>query len=111
MNELTILWTNADIVTFDKMVAMYAKNAMLHHWWEKVTLLIWGATAKLSAESDIVEQRFLEMKQLGIRLVACKGCADQLNVTQRLEEMGVEVIYTGEMLTSLLKEDKKLLTI
>jgi hypothetical protein len=111
MDELTILWTNADILTFDKMVAMYAKNSILHHWWDKVTLIIWGATAKLTAESEVVQQRLQEMKHLGIRLVACKACADQLNITQRLEEMGVEVIYMGQPLTDLLKENKKLLTI
>jgi len=111
VDELTILWTNADILTFDKMVAMYAKNSIIHHWWERVTLLIWGAPAKLIAESELVEQRMQEMKQLGIRLVACKACAEQLNVVQKLESMGIEVMYTGEMLTALLKEDKKLLTI
>jgi hypothetical protein len=39
-DELYILWTNADEVTFDKMVVMYAKNSMLKHWWDALTCLL-----------------------------------------------------------------------
>ena len=39
-NELIILWTNADEITFDKMIRMYARNSILKHWWEKVTIII-----------------------------------------------------------------------
>jgi len=39
METLNILWTNADLVEFDKMVAMYARNAKLKHWWDHVVVL------------------------------------------------------------------------
>jgi len=29
--ELVILWTNADEMTFDKMVRMYSRNSILKH--------------------------------------------------------------------------------
>ena len=50
-NHLYILWTNADVLTSDKMVMMYSINAKLYKWWDKVTVIIWGATAKLAAEN------------------------------------------------------------
>lgn len=42
-----ILWTNADLHTSQFMVMMYARNSMLRGWWDHVTVIIWGATAKL----------------------------------------------------------------
>jgi hypothetical protein len=67
MAHLHILWTNGDELTFDKMVAMYSRNAMLHHWWEEITLIIWGSPAKLTAESELVAQRIKELIQVGDR--------------------------------------------
>ena len=110
-NELVILWTNADEVTFDKMVNMYARNSILKHWWEKVTIIIWGRTAKLTAESEVVQEGIKQLLHIGVKVSACKACSDQLGVSKNLEDLGIEVKYWGEGLTTILKENKKLLTI
>ena len=108
---LYILWTNDNLVTSEKMVFMYAINAKRHAWWENVTIIVWGATAKLAAENPDIQQLITEAQLEGVHITACKACADQLGVTQNLEDMDIEVIYWGEPLTRLLKEDKKLITI
>ena len=90
---------------------MYAINAKRHAWWENVTIIVWGATAKLAAENPDIQQLITEAQLEGVHITACKACADQLGVTQNLEDMDIEVIYWGEPLTRLLKEDKKLITI
>ena len=46
-NRLYILWTNDNVITAENMVFMYATNALVHGWWEEVTLIILGAAAKL----------------------------------------------------------------
>jgi hypothetical protein len=111
MDHLYILWTNADEIVFDKMVAMYARNSLLKHWWGEVTIIVWGSTAKMAASSDIVKQRITELQQVGVKLSACKACSDSLGVTESLERMGIEVKYWGESLTGILKENEKLITI
>jgi len=111
MDHLYILWTNADEIVFDKMVAMYARNSLLKGWWNAVTIIIWGPTAKLAASSEIVRQRITELQQVGVKLSACKACADSLGATESLKNMGIEVKYWGEGLTNLLKDDEKLITI
>ena len=63
-DELHILWTNADIITSEKMMFMYARNALLNRWWKKVTVIIWGATEKLAAENKIIQGR-IEVKPWG----------------------------------------------
>ena len=54
--HLHILWTNADQITFQAMVAMYSKNSLLRGWWDDVTVMIWGARAKLTAENPSVQE-------------------------------------------------------
>jgi hypothetical protein len=111
MSKLYILWTNADEVTFDKMVAMYARNAKIERWWDEVTVIVWGSTARLAAESPVARQRIAELLQVGVLVSACKACSDSLGTTDRLEAMGVAVEYWGEGLTRILKDGEKLLTV
>jgi hypothetical protein len=47
----------------------------------------------------------------GVEFSACKACADELGVTERLEALGIEVIYWGEPLTRVLREKSPLLTV
>ena len=109
--HLYILWTNDDPVTAEKMVFMYGINALLKGWWDRVTLIIWGATAKLTAEDPDIQKKIEEALGAGVHVTACKACADQLGVTEKLEAMRIEVKYWGEPLTALLKNNEKLLTI
>ena len=111
MEKLYILWTNADEVVFDKMVAMYARNSKIKGWWKDVTIIIWGPTAKLAVESESVALKIKELIHEGVALSACKACSDALGATDRLRDMGVEVKYWGEGLTNILKSGEKLLTV
>lgn len=111
MDKLNILWTNADETAFDKMVAMYARNAKVNGWWNEITVLIWGSTARLAAQSELAELRIRELLQVGVGVVACKSCSDSLGTTEKLQAMGVDVRYLGEELTRILKSDEKLLTV
>ena len=110
-DHLYILWTNDDPITAEKMVFMYGVNSLLKGWWDKVTLVIWGAPAKLSAENTQIQGKIKEALDAGVHVTACKACADQLGVTETLEKMNVEVKYWGEPLTKILKTGETLLTI
>lgn len=54
--HLHILWTNADVTTAKLMVMMYARNAMKNGWWKEVTVIVWGATVKLLAENEELQE-------------------------------------------------------
>jgi len=111
MDKLYILWTNADEIVFEKMVEMYAHNSLLNGWWNNITIIIWGSTVLLAAESNPVRQGIRSLLNDGIHVSACKACSDSLQVTEKLEELGVEVKYWGEDLTTLLKSGEKLLSV
>ena len=110
-SDLYILWTNDNEITAEKMVFMYGINSKLQQWWKNVTIILWGAPVKLTAENRAIQKLIKEAKEAGVHLTACKACADQLGVTDILEDLDIEVIYWGEPLTKLLKDNEKLITI
>jgi len=107
--HLNILWTNADPIAAEKMVFMYSINSLKRGWWKEVTLIIWGSTAKLVAEDEHIQEKVKEALEAGMIVSACKACADQLGCTQVLEELGIEVLYWGEPLTQLIKNENHLM--
>lgn len=109
--KLYILWTNADVITSEKMVLMYGANSIIQGWWEEVTIIIWGAPSKLVAENSEIRERVKSAMIAGVRVSACKACADQLGVSESLLSLGIEVKHWGQGLTEILKNDEKLITI
>ena len=109
--HLYVLWTNDNPITAEKMVFMYTINSLIHGWWEKVTLIIWGAPAKLVSENVKIQENIKEALDAGVHITAYKACADQLEVTEILEKLGIEVKYWGVPLTELLTSQEALLTI
>ena len=110
-SRLYILWTNADPLTAEKMVMMYATNSRLKNWWDEVVVIIWGATAKYVAEDAHIQEMIKTAQLAGVSFSACRACAEQLGVAGHLQEMGIEVIYWGEPLTQILRDNEKLITI
>ncbi len=109
--SLYILWTTSEVETFDEMVFMYAFNAKKQKWWNKITVIIWGASAKLAGNDEVVQLKIKDLINGGVHVSACKACAEDLGVSKLLEDIGVEVKYWGNPLTEVLKSDAKLLTI
>lgn len=111
MDRLNILWTSSDKATFQSMLAMYTRNALGNGWWDEVNILIWGGSTKLALEDKEVQEGIIELIDSGVSVEACKACADMHGVSQVLVELGVNVRYTGTILTDYIKSDVKLLTI
>ncbi|HRT70127.1 MAG TPA: DsrE family protein [Syntrophales bacterium] len=109
--HLYVLWTNDNLITAEKMVFMYTVNSLVRGWWEEVTLIIWGATAKLVGENADIQKKVKEAMDAGVHVTACKACSDQLGVTQTLEDLKIEVKYWGAPLTEIIAKGEKLLTI
>lgn len=109
--ELTILWTNSDPFTACEMVLLYALNAKRNAWWDEVTVLIWGGSAKLITEDQEVLQALEENIAAGVHFTACKKCTDDLGVSEQLEALGIELKYWGVGLTQLIKSGAPLLSV
>ena len=92
------------------MVFMYTFNGKKNDWWEDITLLVWGASTKLLSYDVELQQYVAAMKEQGVRVIACKACAEQWGVADKLQEVGVEVFYTGTFLTEWIKSGAPIVT-
>ena len=106
-----ILWTSGDREVALKMVFMYSLNCKKYSWMDNVRLLIWGPSAKLLSEDAELQKYLSELKKAGVELYACKACADMYGVSEELTNLGVTVVYAGEMLANLQKEGWSVLSI
>lgn len=103
-NKLVVVWTSGDKEVALKMVFMYTYNAKKYEWWDDITLLVWGPSSKLLSEDEELQEYVQKMLNEGISVLACKGCADEYGVSDKLAEIGITVKYTGKDLTNFIKE-------
>lgn len=105
-DELVVLWISGDREVALKMAFMYTLNSKRFKWgWKNVTLVVWGPSAKLLTEDKELQEHIFDMKERGVRLLACKKCSDQYGVSDALRQLGIEVKYVGKPLTDYLRDD------
>ncbi|UPT76826.1 DsrE family protein [Sulfurovum sp. XGS-02] len=110
MDKLLIVWSSAEIEVAKKMVLLYSSVILPRGYWDKAHLMIWGPSAKLLAENRELQEMVSKIKQTGVALSCCVVCSDEYGVTEKLALLGIDMIHTGELLTSALKEEWKVIT-
>jgi len=108
-DKLAIIWTSGDREVALKMVFMYTFNSRKYGWWDDITLVVWGPSAKLLSEDEELQDYIRRIDSAGVTLKACKACADMYGVSEALESLGIEVKYMGEI-TNYIKEGRHVLT-
>ena len=103
-DKLLVVWTSADRDVALNMVLMYVQNA------QQVTLLIWGPSQQLLLQDAEIGDKLTEMRQDGVRLIACRACADKYGIADNLTSRGIEVFGTGPTLTDWLKSDSRVIS-
>jgi len=81
----------------------YPFNAAAHGWMDEVKIILFGPSEKLAATDPEIQDRLQEAIASGIPVMACKWCADRMEVTPALEALGIEVLYVGTVISDLLK--------
>ena len=51
------------------------------------------------------------MQKAGVKTVACRACAEKMEIDEQLKALDVKVFYTGQFLTDWLQSEKKMLTV
>ena len=110
-SELLILWASGEKETALHMVFLYGINCIRKGWWDEVTLLVWGAATRLAAEDAEIQAQIAAAREMGLRVIGCKRCAEKLEVVETLQGFGVDLFYTGEYLTEWIQSGKKMLTV
>ena len=107
--KLVIVWSSADRDVALQMVFMYASTSKQLGMWDDMTLVVWGPSAKLLAEDEMLQVLIKNMINAGIVVKACKLCSDHYGVSVKLEKLGIIVKYMKE-LTDYIKEGRHILT-
>lgn len=101
--SLFIIWSSADPEVAHNAALMYAHNSLKRGWWERVRFIIWGPSAKLTATDPDIQAKLLEMKADGVEILACRACADNYALAEKLEAQGIDVVYVGSIVTEMLQ--------
>jgi hypothetical protein len=109
-SRLAVLWTSGDREVALKVAFMYTLNAKRQSWFDDVTLIVWGPSAKLLSEDAELQGEIQGMAEAGVEVVACKACADSYGVSDALSGMGIDVKYMGRPLTDMLQGDWEVVT-
>ena len=109
-DKLVVVWTNNDPEYARTLVFMYTHNAKRNNWFNEVTLVIWGPSAKLTAENEEIQKEIAQMKESGVKIEVCVSCAIMYGVDEKLRQLGYDVKRMGPVLTDYLKQDYKVLT-
>lgn len=102
--KLVVLWVSGDRDAALKMVLMYTLKSNAEKWWKECKLITWGPSNKLLAEDPEVRLMITQIMDAGVKVEACRRCAESYGVEETLEAMGVEVKLMGEPLTEYLKD-------
>jgi hypothetical protein len=108
--RLAVVWSSGDPDVAKRMCFMYTRAAKKQKWFDEVTLIVWGPSARLLAADRDLQAELKAMQDDGVRVQACLACADAYGVTEPLRKLGVDVRYMGKPLTDMLKQGWKVLT-
>ena len=110
VDNLVIVWTSDDPYVAERMVLMYAHAAKTSGWFDEVTIIIWGPSAKMVAENIKIREKLEHMQKDGVEIRACIVCANMYEVTEELKALDFDVQGMGRPLTEYLKSGAHVLT-
>jgi hypothetical protein len=109
-SRLAVVWSSGDPEVANKVCLMYTHNAKRQRWFDEVTLIVWGPSAKLLAMDKDLQAKVKSMSDDGVKIQACQACSDSYGVSDQLRRLGIDVQYMGKPLTDMLKQGWKVLT-
>lgn len=109
-DKLVVLWTSDDPMVAERVALMYTHAAKTSGWFKEVTLIVWGPSAKLTAENLKIQEKLKAMQKDGVVIEACISCSNAYGVTEELKKLGLDVKGVGKPLTDYLKSGAKVLT-
>jgi hypothetical protein len=109
-SRLAVVWTSGDPEVANRVCFMYTDNAKKQKWFDEVTLIVWGRSARLLAGDKDLQAKIKGMLDDGVKIQACLACTDSYGVTEQLRKMGIEVKYMGKPFTDLIQQNWHVLT-
>ena len=93
------------------MQMMYAAKSLLYSCWDAVTVILWGATVKLAADNEVIQEEIKVAQNVGVRFSACATCVRLYGVEGKFGELGIAVEPWVEPLSAIIQSGEALLTV
>jgi hypothetical protein len=103
-DKIFALVSSADREVALEVGLIYPLNAVKNKWLDEVKVIFFGPSEKLAAYDIEVQGNIKELLDNKVEVLACKWCADRMNITSQLEELGVKVVYVGSVISQLIKD-------
>lgn len=103
-SDITILWTSGDRNMFAESIKPYCENCFTNDDHGKLELMAWGPSVCLLAEDEDIQKELESLIEKGLDVKASNRLAEKYGCTERLKEMGAEIVNIDEMLTEFLKK-------
>ncbi|MBT3336581.1 MAG: hypothetical protein HN855_01230 [Anaerolineae bacterium] len=84
--------------------AMYAVNALKQGWMDDVKIIFFGPAQNLLLVDEELQNRVKEYQEIEEAVVACKFISARDAKSEQLSEIGIQVAYVGEMVSSYIHE-------
>ena len=82
---------------------MYARNAKERGWMDEVKVIFFGPSENLLVQDEDIQDMAKQISQTE-KPVACKFLSDRDGISEKIEEIGVNVDYVGTIISDLIKE-------
>jgi len=105
-NLLIVISTN-DVDSILKFPLLYGGVSLPRGYWKRVHVMFWGSSILPAKENEEIKEQIKLMQKDGVEFSSCIVCAEEYNVVDELESMGIECNHTGLLLTESLQNDKK----
>lgn len=102
--KLFVLLASGDRDVALEVGLFYPLTVAKEKWMDEVKVIIFGPSEKLAAYDSKVQKRLKRLQEAGIEVMACKYCADRMNVTGKLEEAGIKVVYVSSIMAQMLRD-------
>ncbi len=100
--KLHVLWTTGEKDVAIRMIFQYLMNAKANGWWDEINLVIWGPSAKLTAEDKEIQAEIQMCLDSDMTVEACHVCTESYGVTNKIVRLGINARLMGESLTEYL---------
>ena len=104
MNEKLLVIISTSEVEKARTGLLYTINAKRNEWINDIKLIFFGPSEKLLLEDEIIQQYAEEFILMEEKVVACKFIAIQEKTDEKLNALGIEVEYVGEMISNYIKD-------
>ncbi len=82
---------------------MYAKNALKENWIDNIQVIFFGPIENLIIEDEEIKE-YAEAIADQTECIACKFLADRDEISDDIEELGMELDYVGSIISEYIKE-------